>query len=106
MEEGEEDAFSDLLQEEGASSTVKAEEGRPLGVFFEGELRSSVWYQTHTPNQWLTTNLLDLKAERPFGDLTLAAKFRMRYENLENQNSVETEFRELYSPTTVSDPGS
>ena len=91
-ETSEDNAFSDLLGEEGAAPEPIEPEERPYGIFFEGELRSAVWYQTHEPNQWLTANRLDLEAERPFGDLMLAAKFRMDYENLENENHVEMEF--------------
>ncbi len=94
-ETSEDNAFSDLLGEEGAAPASIEPEERPYGIFFEGELRSAVWYQTHEPNQWLTANRLDLEAERPFGDLMLAAKFRMDYENLENENHVEMNFREL-----------
>ena len=96
-EEGSEnDAFSDLLGEEGGTLPTIEPEERPYGIFFEGELRSSVWYQTHEPNQWLTANRMDLEAERPFGNLMFAARFRMDYENLENENHVDMDFRELY----------
>ena len=97
-ESKETDDFSSLLGETAEASEVEEPTNKdPWGINFEGELRTSLWGQYGGEKDWKTTNRLGLKAEKQVNDLKLLGRLKVDFQNLEEDEKVRVDPRELYA---------
>ncbi|WP_027357693.1 DUF1302 family protein [Desulforegula conservatrix] len=96
---GDEEDFGALLEKTSKADakpakTVNIESGG--SGKFEGELRPSVWYELKEPHDFKTTDRLDLLAEKNIANFKFLGRFRSDYQNLEQDEEVSADLRELY----------
>lgn len=113
-EEGEEDAFmQDLLNESGAgavplndSDDTEADDTEAgLPVRYEGELIGSIWAPNDYDDDWHTSNRLDLKGWGEIGAIGVDGRFRLDYQDLEEDAEAGADLRELYATAQLRPPG-